>query len=913
GVIHRDLKPANVLVDAGGRITILDFGLSRLDAPRGDALTLDDEVLGTPAYLAPEQIHGDPVTARTDLYAAGVMLYQALSGRLPHEAKDLMGLLRARLTRRPAPVLDLAPGTPPLVAEIIDDLLAIDPSDRPAGADQVLARLRGERLAAEPALPRLDRGEPVRAVIEAAIAGRAVDVVGPARSGKTRCLEEAAQELRRRGRRVIQAAPARRPFASLAPLVGPLEEHASDRLPDVSAAVTRRVVEALAAGAVLVADDAERLDRASADVIAACRGAGAVVRAWTDRPREAAPAGAAADVVLGAFDEGALRSLFAGQDRVLHLREDAARALRARTGGLAGRVAQEVNAWIRAGLARRDGDRFVVDRGALDRLDASAPPLLPACEAPRAAASLPPHLRELLAWVVLARPLAGAALIAAASRAPPWRVEAEIEELIALGAVRALPDGCLEPVVAGDPTDDWPPERRSEAHRSIAGALPRGTRGRLLHLLAGMDDSSHGDAREIAGEAVALARSLAGDGHLGRASAVLEDGLRALRGVARSAPAPGSGEGSTPGHDAEVALLATWLEIALSDWTPRAIDRVLYELCRVDPATEAVLRLQDLARAALAIVTDAPRALAIVEALPPLGAEGLELRRQSVRMVAARGCSAEREEQTLARVAEWAARRSDAPARARLCGWRGRVCYRQGRYEEAAALHGLAADQEAWAVDRIAARLNAASALLEAFRHEEAASAASDARGLAARCRHAYLEARAEWILSAASYRRASRASPDLELVEAVAALGISHFEGLVCATEAAVAWRASMPDLAVDLARRAERRWAGTGINPELSALMRCLAIACGAPAPGGEVERLAEAALVWEITGMGIQALGLLGGARPELRPRWASRAPGLAARIDRRFWGLRMDVLSVAESLAGLGVEAGELVSK
>src|SRR5439155_6685823 len=98
GVVHRDLKPSNVLVDAEHRVTLLDFGLCN-GSVRDDG---DDEdvIVGTPAYLAPEQIRGETPTAATDLYALGLLLHHALVGTLPHPTDDLPTLTRARLSTK---------------------------------------------------------------------------------------------------------------------------------------------------------------------------------------------------------------------------------------------------------------------------------------------------------------------------------------------------------------------------------------------------------------------------------------------------------------------------------------------------------------------------------------------------------------------------------------------------------------------------------------------------------------------------------------------------------------------------------------------------------------------------------------------------------------------------------------------
>ncbi|MBX3636838.1 MAG: serine/threonine protein kinase [Rubrivivax sp.] len=140
GVVHRDLKPANVLVDwAGDQVKLVDFGLARA---LGAAQTGTGLVLGTPSYLAPEQLAGAPPTPAGDLYALGVTLFELLAGRLPHEA-DSMGELLRQVAQQPAPDLrTLRPEVPAMLAALVGRLLAKSPAERPADAATVAAELR---------------------------------------------------------------------------------------------------------------------------------------------------------------------------------------------------------------------------------------------------------------------------------------------------------------------------------------------------------------------------------------------------------------------------------------------------------------------------------------------------------------------------------------------------------------------------------------------------------------------------------------------------------------------------------------------------------------------------------------------------------------------------------------------------
>jgi serine/threonine-protein kinase len=139
GVIHRDIKPSNVLVDlAAGSVKLSDFGTARLlDSSR----TRTELMVGTPAYMAPEQLAGSVADAATDLYALGVLLFELLTGRRPHEAASMGELLR-RVAAEPAPdVLRLRPDLPPRLGEALARLLAKRPADRPTSAGAVAAIL----------------------------------------------------------------------------------------------------------------------------------------------------------------------------------------------------------------------------------------------------------------------------------------------------------------------------------------------------------------------------------------------------------------------------------------------------------------------------------------------------------------------------------------------------------------------------------------------------------------------------------------------------------------------------------------------------------------------------------------------------------------------------------------------------
>jgi hypothetical protein len=157
GKIHRDLKPSNVLVTRSGRLAVLDFGLS--GAPEVGAVgqtVPDTSVVGTPEYMSPEQALGNPATAASDVYAIGVMLFEALTGRLPFEGPVHALLAQKLLNPVPASRLSLAPED---LRALCLDLLAQDPAGRPTAA-QLHARLGGGRHELRSLAPRLSGPRP---------------------------------------------------------------------------------------------------------------------------------------------------------------------------------------------------------------------------------------------------------------------------------------------------------------------------------------------------------------------------------------------------------------------------------------------------------------------------------------------------------------------------------------------------------------------------------------------------------------------------------------------------------------------------------------------------------------------------------------------------------------------------------
>lgn len=791
GFVHRDLKPGNVLVDAAGRPTVLDFGLVRGDDSA--TLTRVGAVMGTPRYMAPEQIRGERVDARTDLYAVGLMIWEALTGAVPDASDEVVHQMRERLRREAPPIAGRVPDLPPHAAALIDAMVSRRASARPATARRALRALREAGTTA--AFPWLGPRDAIDRIVDAALAGRRIVVGGARGAGRTRLCQEAAVVLAARGRVVHQAAPEVGPLRSLRGFLG---EPAVDD-PDAIGTMRQRLQAGLDAGEVVIVDELSRMDAWSKRLISAATGAVVVVGG-------AGPA----DVTPARLRAEDLVPLFHGPERLLHLPSDAARLLARRSGGRAASVAAEADRWVALGLARWDGDRLRTDRAALGRIEAGLMGL-PVDELDDD--ELPPNLDDLLAWVHLGGPDCTVDRLARARGEPRWEVELALAELEARGVV-AGSASIIEPLRPARALQGWDAEKRMAAHAAVARATPVGTSGRLMHLVA------VGDARAVEQEALHVATVRSAEGRVSEAMAALEQAASVAAG-------------------ASPALWALLAGLALDDGSRTMLARAKDALGRCG----ATGVLPQLVEVGLELVT-ARRAdaIAVLETIAQQEDPAVERLRWELRLLVARGEAGAAYDTTIAAAARWAEGVGTPEILAARAAWVSTWAYQEGRQQEAAAVAEEGARLSQSLPQRRRLMLRALSCRLEFGEVDAVRAIAAELRQIGRERRLPGTELLGEWAERAVVCRLRTATGVDDELVDAVGFIDVPEVAGLTWVTEATIAWQLGQRDVGAALAGRAERAYQDAS-QPAPAAWAWALRVAC---AGGREDAEKCAAALV-------------------------------------------------------------------
>jgi serine/threonine-protein kinase len=178
GIIHRDFKPQNVIVDDEDRAKVTDFGIARAGA---SDMTQTGSIMGTAQYLSPEQAQGHAVTARSDLYSIGIVLYELLTGRVPFEAEAAVTIALKQVSEAPVPPSQINPAVTPELEAVVLRALEKDPADRFADADEFIAALEaaGSRIPSPGAIAAAEAAAAAAAALPAAAMAASVAAPPP--------------------------------------------------------------------------------------------------------------------------------------------------------------------------------------------------------------------------------------------------------------------------------------------------------------------------------------------------------------------------------------------------------------------------------------------------------------------------------------------------------------------------------------------------------------------------------------------------------------------------------------------------------------------------------------------------------------------------------------------------------------
>ena len=146
GVTHRDIKPENIMLSPNGEVKVADFGLARVNDATDKHLTQIGITMGTPLYMSPEQVEGNEVDVRSDIYSLGVTAYHMLAGHPPYDGENALAIAVQHINSAPQPLQQIRPDAPDDLIQLVDRMMSKSPSDRPENASQLIKEIKGIKI-----------------------------------------------------------------------------------------------------------------------------------------------------------------------------------------------------------------------------------------------------------------------------------------------------------------------------------------------------------------------------------------------------------------------------------------------------------------------------------------------------------------------------------------------------------------------------------------------------------------------------------------------------------------------------------------------------------------------------------------------------------------------------------------------